>query len=380
MKIRRSSTMGRCARSWIAFGGRLRSKLLAGRSTEYDFGSRDFLAASRILGHLMLAERIADQLGKNGGELGIAEKEGLVTAIRNARARLEELVFRLPVKVGDDDWIVFYKPDKRKARLFPDAVRWTSAAATDGSDLSAGKALQFKVPNRDLVFLMTVQATPSFTLGVEKIPGLQKELADRYQDEGLRTVRLETGIPDEFTATLALGAEDRQGLSSLAVSLCKRDARNRLLLKLTSRESEALSLLSLFLGAKGKGLPLDLNVDQFFIGRSHETAGAIIQGKVAVQDFQIVEARDQRIPVTVWVDAPVFVGAKSARVTVPFRYPGETATYSTTIDQSAGSGLVELPLKTVNGETVLDIEYQSPVNQAWILRERGVEGLVLVDK
>src|SRR5208282_774526 len=104
--------------------------------TSYDFKEKDFAATTRILGHLLLAEKLA---GCMSDELGATEQQRVVTSLTNARARLEELVFRLALKVGDHAWVVFFNPRTKKARLLPDLVQWTPAPAEHAKSAAPGK-------------------------------------------------------------------------------------------------------------------------------------------------------------------------------------------------------------------------------------------------
>ncbi|TLD72591.1 hypothetical protein FEM03_00505 [Phragmitibacter flavus] len=349
----------------------LLSRLLADAQqllTQYDFKSKDFGEANAVLVQLLLAEELTRVLST---ELGDAEQSRVLTALSNARSRLEDLVFRLPIRVAGQLWVVFYNIRTKKARLLPDQVRWNPSATP----------VQFKVPNRDLIFLMSLQATPDFALAADQINPVQKELAEQYQHAALLEANLETGLPDHFTASLALDSDGEKKVPSLTVPLCKRDARNRLLLKLSSKESEAFALRELFLNTDGQGLPLDLSIDSYFVGRTEAKVGATIKGSIKAPDFRIVEARDQKLPITVWVDAPIFTTINADQVTVSLRYPGDTTNYPITVSQSEGSAVLELPLRTLAGITELDVEYQSPVKPGkWINQPGGAEGLILVDE
>lgn len=341
--------------------------------SQYDFKAKDFPAATVVLGQLLLAEEFTATLT---AELGEAAEAAVVTSLSNARSRLEELVFRLPVEIGEDPWVVFYNIRNGKALLLPDQVVWTPSTSP-----TAGRALQFKVPNRDLLFLMTLQSQPGFTLPAERIRSLQTALVNQYQYQPLAAASFSTGLPDNFTAALALDQDGGRKLASVTIGICRKDAMGQLLLKLASRESEAFALRELFLGSGGKGLPIDLSIDQFFLGRSAGSAGAMIHGSVQVPDFRIVEARDQKIPVTVWVDRRLFEAAQSPSLTISLRYPGEPDLYLAMIAKEAGTAVVELPLHTRDGITQLDLEYESPKAKGrWIPVPGGAEGLVVIDQ
>ncbi|MFO0949728.1 MAG: hypothetical protein U0835_00970 [Isosphaeraceae bacterium] len=342
----------------------------------YDFAEKDFGRASRSLGRIALIQRLVESLS---GELGEGPAATITTALASARERLEGLVFRLPARVDGRDWLVFYNAGKRKARLLPALVDWRPVADDPGRP-GSGVPLQLKVKGRPLVFLFRLEPSPRFAPAPEVVAALRRSLAETYQDEGLLGVRFETGLPEAFAAGLALGPG---GGGSARVELCRRDGRDRLLLKLSATEIDALTLVALYLGKDGAGLPIDLAVDQWFVGGG-ATAGkpsATIRGRVFAPDLKLVDSLGQKsVRVNVWVDEDDFKRSNVEKIELTFRYPGGEPAGATTIDRAESAGIVELPVTTRDGEFVRDLEYRSPLTGRWVSRPGAADGLILIDE
>jgi hypothetical protein len=289
-------------------------------------------------------------------------------SILNCSLRIEELIFRLPVEIAGDDWCLFYNARTQKACLVPQAIVWHPL----------GRALQFNPPTGRLTFTMNLQPTPLLSLTPEQIDDVKQQIENKFQFSAIHDAKIHVGIPE--LAIPEIGWEqienDQQGTIHIATS--HLNMTNQWAVRLRVHSKFAMDFKLLYLGEGG--LPLRLNLEQYFLGKRSENNGASIESKIVAKDFEIVSQQDDFFQVLVVVDRSVFSHADKELLTLKVRYPQQTREFTLEVKKDEGIANLKLPRTSQDGETIMDLEYWSSTENRWLISEGAVDGLLIIDK
>jgi hypothetical protein len=331
----------------------------------FDFVEREFLQASFILGQLNLITRFATSIAT---ELGRTEEARVKSAAAAATTALEELIFRLPVNVGDASWSLFYNARTNKGRLLPAEANW---------EPQSGKAYQLKIVNRPLGLVMILKSSTPMTVTSEELKRLMQQLSVDNNFEPFRTTDIQIGLPKQSTASLGRLEKTGDRKSTIKLQDFKVIQPDSIAVKLASSESDAQELRELYL--RSVGLPLQISLESYFHNQRSEDQSATVECRVKAPDFKILTAQDQFLPVMVLVDAALFSKGLD-EFSVRLRYPGESQEFTGVATRESGTATIEIPVRTKQAEVQLEIQYWSPGRQDWVTEPTGAEGLIIIER